>query len=261
MPVASEHAHPWIATPGRAALAVSVRMWPGLLDRGIDDAPDVAETDAWVRTTGSALRVTAPGGDLSYEEAVLRGMIPCREGSWHDVFNVLSFVRFAAAKTALHRRVLALRRARLGAEPAARGRRSREEDALTLVDECALLLGGSARSLARLQHARDHGDLRAVDDVVRGERIAVACFGHALLEHVMLRRPPIGAGVVPLLVDATTDDAFDRALCDAIEAGAFDAPRLSPTVSWPDPIVDAWFDQLGTASPRTCSTGSAGSSR
>jgi hypothetical protein len=220
---------------------VSVRGWPGLLDRAVDRPPGVAEADAWVRTTGSALRVIAAGDDVPYEEAVVRGTIPAREGSWHDVFNVLAFVRFGRAKTALHRRVLALRRARLGAEGAARGRRSREEDALTLVDECALLVGGSARSLGRLQHARDHGDLRAIDDVVRGETIAVACFGHALLEHVMLERRPIGAGVVPLVVHEPTDDAFDRALCDAIERGAFDAPRLSPTVPWPDPIVDAWF--------------------
>ena len=121
------------------------------------------------------------------------------------------------------------------------GRRTREEDALTLLDECALLVGGPTSALAALADARATGDLAAVDIAVRGPRLHVACFGHALLEHLVLGRPPIGAGLVALPIVEPSADALDRALASAIEAGVFATPRLSPTVPWPDPIVDGWF--------------------
>ncbi len=194
-----------------------------------------------MRAAEAPWKVVVPHDGVTYEDAVAAGSIPTRDGSWHDALNVLAFVRFPRAKVALHGRVLALRRARVAAATPTPGRRSREEDALTLLDECALLIGGPPGALAALADARASGSLEAIDAVVRGASLHVACFGHALLEHLALGRPPIGAGVVALPTVEASDDALDRALADAIEAGGFVTPRLSPTVPWPDPVVDAWF--------------------
>lgn len=237
------------------ALIVSLAPWPGLAARVPADPPGVADVAAFVRAREASWRVVAARPDLAYEDAVARGEIPTRERSWHDVLNVLAFVRFPRAKLALHRRVLALRRTRLQAEAPTRGRRSREEDALTLLDECALLVGGTARALARLADARKTRDLETIDAVMRTEPLHVACFGHALLEHLVLARPPIGAGLVPLEIDApaatTLDPALDQALAEAVDHGTFEAPRLAPTVPWPDPIVDGWFREASRNSRET----------
>jgi hypothetical protein len=118
-----------------------------------------------------------------------------------------------------------------------------------LLDETALLFAGDASAIAAFATARRSLAVRgslaaphsldALDDVVRSRRIAVRCFGHALLEHRKLARPPIGAGVVVLELDAPAQ--IDEALATAIAHGRFVAPDFSPTVPWPHPRVDAWL--------------------
>lgn len=164
-----------------------------------------------------------------YEDAIAAGRIPTREHSWHDAFNVRAFAEFPRAKAALH--------ARMRPMPVVDGRRTREADALALLDETVLVFAGDAMALAAFASAR--ASLEALDDVMRSRRIVVRCFGHALLEHRVLARQPISAGVVALEVDAPAQ--IDRALATAIAHGRFAAPDFSPTVPWPDPRVDAWL--------------------
>jgi hypothetical protein len=205
----------------------------------VPEPPTLAELDASLQRACSPWRVVeADGGD--YEQAVANGRIPTRAGSWHDAFNVFVFSRFPTAKASLHRRMLALRIVRL-TELTARGRRSREEDALALLDECTLLFGGTADALERFAAARSTGELARIDAVVNEERLVVACFGHALLEHRVLRRPPIGAGVVALPIAEPGVRALDASLAAAIDAGRFHAPCFTPTLPWPDPCVEAWL--------------------
>ena len=205
----------------------------------VPEPPTLAELDASLQRACSRWRVVE-ASDGDYEQSVADGRIPTRTGSWHDAFNVLAFVRFPAAKAALHRRTLALRIVRL-TELTNRGRRSRGEDALALLDECTLLFGGAPDALARFDAARSTGDLARIDAVVNDGGLVVACFGHALLEHRVLRRPPIGAGVVTLAITEPRIDALDASLASAIEAGRFHAPCFTPTLPWPDPRVDAWL--------------------
>ncbi|HWB76799.1 MAG TPA: DUF3025 domain-containing protein [Nannocystaceae bacterium] len=173
--------------------------------------------------------LAAPDRTERYEDAIAAGRIPTREHSWHDAFNVRAFAEFPRAKAALHARMRPL--------PVRDGRRTREGDALALLDEAALVFAGDAIALAAFAAARD--SLDALDDVMRSRRIAVRCFGHALLEHRALARKPIDAGVVALEVDAPAQ--IDLALATAIARGRFAAPDFSPTVPWPDPRVDAWL--------------------
>jgi hypothetical protein len=172
-----------------------------------------------------------------YEAAVVRGRIPTRERSWHDTFNVLAFARFPQAKAALHRRCLMLQQERAGKPP-----RSREEDALTLIDETALVFAGSVDAIATLDRVRAGRVLADIDEVVRAHGIIGFAFGHALLEHLVLERPPIGAGVLTIpLAHAVDREQTDRALAERITAGGFPRPQLQPVLPWPDPIVESWL--------------------
>lgn len=171
-----------------------------------------------------------------YEAAVVEGRIPTRDRSWHDTFNVLAFVSFPRTKAALHGRCFALQRARAGKSP-----RSREEDALTLIDETSLLFAGSPAAVAAFERARP-GGVTELDRVVRGEGMLAYVLGHALLEHLALGRAPIGAGVLTVTIDGLLDRAaVDRALAERIAAGGFPRPQLSPTLPWPDPTVESWL--------------------
>ena len=231
-----------MSEPRHRALTRLTEAWPEL---DLAAPPTRAELGAWLGPLrlGPGLAATlvdpaaAPDG---YEAAVVDGRIPTRDRSWHDSFNALAFLRFPRAKQALHARVLVLQRARGRVGP-----RSREEDALALIDETALLVAGSPAGVAAFERARASQDLTALDRVVRGEGLLVEVFGHALLEHLVLARPPIGAGVVVLaLAEPTSHAALDRALAERITAAQFPRPQLSPTLPWPDPVVDAWLPTI-----------------
>lgn len=73
---------------------------------------------------------------------VNEGVVPTREGSWHDLMNALVWATFPKAKKALHTRQHGLVRV---AEPGESLRRPRELDALALLDEggVAVLRDGS----------------------------------------------------------------------------------------------------------------------
>lgn len=214
------------------------RRFEGLTGR---EPPDRATLERWLAHAGTPVRlVDSERAVDGFEAAIVRGELPTRAHSWHDAFNTLVFACFPTAKRSLHARVRALQLVRGGD----RARRSREEDALTLLDEAVLVVAGTEDALGRLEAARADGELAAVDRVIREQGVAVHVFGHALLEHRVLSRPPIGAGVLPLCIDrveeAADHGAVDRALTRVIERGALAAPCFAPTVPWPHPIVDAW---------------------
>lgn len=233
-------------TPWRRhrALELHLQTWPELdLELGGAEPPTRAVLAKVLERGNSAWTLVeqAEAAD-GYEAAIARGRIPTRDRSWHDTFNVLAFINFPLAKAALHRRCLALQRARAGKPP-----RSREEDALTLIDEGSLLFAGSASAIAALELARETKLVAEIDRVIRAQGILAFVFGHALLEHLVFERRPIGAGVLTITIDEAVDRTHvnrthvDRALAERITAGGFPRPQLSPTLPWPDPLVESWL--------------------
>jgi hypothetical protein len=189
--------------------------------------------------------VAAPRKGESYEHAIADRRIPTRDASWHDAFNVLAFVVFPRAKAALHARMAELLAARAPGE-----QRCREGDALTVLDESALVLGGAAETLALLAEARTlppPAARTAIGELVHAGSLRVAWFGHALLEHRVLRRPLLDAGALAIEIDARDgEDAVDIGLARAIAARSFTTRSFSPGLPWPDAQVDAWL----AAAPR-----------
>jgi len=197
----------------------------------------------------SSWQLVDPRAVPGYEDAVARGQIPTRDGSWHDAFNLLAFMAWPRAKAALHARVLRCQGQR---RTQGEKRRSREEDALALVDEVALVVSGPAELVARFDTHRSVSVLQSAsgpgtDPVALAgmgaavhEGLRVRWFGHALLEHLALRRPQVTAGVWTLVLEPGVTD--DEALAAQIEAGQFTAPCVSPGVPWPHAQVLAWVE-------------------
>jgi hypothetical protein len=203
--------------------------------------PSGAALDALLREAGHPWTLIDPVEvDGSYEATVARGCIPFREGAWHDVFNVLSFVSFPRAKAALHARVLECQRQR---EEVGLRRRSREEDALTLLDEAVIIVAGRAPGIARFDDLRARADLDRIDACIRTEALIVIAFGHALLEHLVHDRSPIGAGVCPLTIPFSIElslAGIDTQLAAELVGGRFDRPAFGPSLPWPDERVQRW---------------------
>jgi hypothetical protein len=230
-----------VAAPWRRhrALERLLEPWPELEG----DAPAGATVLASVlERVGSRFELGEAGASRDYEAAVLHGRIPTRERSWHDMFNVLAFALYPISKAALHARCQALAQARGRQLP-----RSREEDALALIDEVSLLVAGSSEAIAAFERARAEKVVAQLDAVVREHGLFVDVLGHGLLEHLMLERPEVGAGVVTVVLSGAgtvTRARVDVALAERIAGGGFPKPGLSPTVPWPDPCVDGWLAKI-----------------
>jgi hypothetical protein len=237
------------------ALQRLLEPWPSLEG---DDPPKLEVLADLLERAGVGFELAAAGPSRDYEEAVVHGRIPTRDGSWHDAFNVLAFVLYPNSKAALHARCRSLAIGRDRTPP-----RSREEDALTLIDEVSLVVAGSSEGVAAFEQARPGKSLGVgqggrgsprddmdkivaqLDAIVREHGLFVDVLGHGLLEHLMLARPEVGAGIVSVVLSgAVTRARVDEVLARRIAAGGFPKPGLSPTLPWPNSCVDAWMARI-----------------
>ncbi len=136
--------------------------------------------------------------DLYEGKVVELREVPTRLDDWHDLFNALAFICFPRAKWALHSRQYRLLQARIA--PTARtlpGARTREQDALSLLDEGGLLVAVPES----VYHAAP-SDFDAFEafilELSRAGMARAVPFGHALFEHLVLGRDDM-AGTVVLL--------------------------------------------------------------
>jgi hypothetical protein len=216
------------------ALERLLEQWPELEGDGPPGASVLAKL---LDRAGVGFELTQAGPSRDYEAAVLAGRVPTREHSWHDTFNVLAFALYPTSKAALHARCHVLAQARARQLP-----RSREEDALALIDEVSLLVAGSSEAIVAFERVRPSKSLAQLDAVVREHGLFVDVLGHGLLEHLMLARPEVGAGVVTIALPAEVTRArVDVALAQRIAVGGFPKPGLSPTLPWPDACVEGWL--------------------
>jgi hypothetical protein len=139
--------------------------------------------------------------------------VPTRPRTWHDFLNALVWATFPRAKRALHARQLRAMQERI--EPGARTlppTRSREQDALALLDEGGVVVLGDGR-----------------------EEVHVV-FGHAVYEGLVLGWAPARACALEVRVDALpreTDARIalaEKALVDWVHAGPR-APEAMPRVT------------------------------
>jgi hypothetical protein len=165
-------------------------------------------------------------GELYEGRIVERAEVPTRLDDWHDFFNALAFLAFPAAKWALHARQYKLLASRIG--PQSRklpGARTREQDALSLLDEGGILVA-LAEDLAReLPTDPDAFEAALMPLLARGTARAVP-FGHALFEHLVLGRDDM---MGTLLVLPMAQPELPRAELRAALDGAFATLLRDPT--------------------------------
>ncbi|MFT3924963.1 MAG: DUF3025 domain-containing protein [Myxococcales bacterium] len=161
-------------------------------------------------------------GELYEGRIVERGQVPTRLDDWHDFFNALAFLAFPAAKWALHARQYRLLQARIA--PHARrlpGARTREQDALSLLDEGGILVALPSAHAAALPDDPEAFE-RALAPWFEARVARAVPFGHALFEHLVLGRDDMLGTLVVVPVTCETDcrselrTVLDRALAELL---------------------------------------------
>lgn len=245
----------WPLERGLHALA-HPREWPAL-----DDLQRVLDVVGVTNACGRPLRVERDRGrerrrsrerterwrdDLYDARIDGAALLPTRERSFHDLFNVLVWASFPRAKAALaarqHRawkRILPPRFTRL---PSAR---TSEQDALAIFDEGGVVLAATAPVARRVVASLEQRALGELESVVRDGRAVGLAFGHALHEHFVSSNAPVRAATLVLVLEelpasrGALVDEVDVALARALASSrCFDRPSLpSLPVHVASPVV------------------------
>ena len=164
---------------------------------------------------------------------VLKREVPCLERSYHDLFNALIFSAFLRSKRHLHQRQFAALADWIGTGSQLPGKRTRQQDALTIFDEGGVILIMAEPFLSAW---RSSSTPLMIDPHNPETGIVPLLFGHALLEHLYEGHSQIRASAVvielarPLSLDGLLDEA-DRHL----------AARLSDPSEFQEPGADGIF--------------------
>jgi hypothetical protein len=152
-------------------------------------------------------RAPAEGG---YDARIVTARrVPTRERSWHDVLNALVWATFPHAKLALHERQHRLITARLGEDRRMPSTRTKEQDALAMLDEGGVVVLYRRDRRAAIDAAIASGG-SVVPLVAQGVASAVI-FGHAIYEGLACGRvQSIRAAAYPAPLERIDRDAEAR---------------------------------------------------
>src|SRR5262249_20819200 len=121
--------------------------------------------------------------DLYDGRIVEEGWVPTRPGSWHDFLNMLVWATFPEAKWQLHVRQHRAQQARIdGAVRPLPNARTREQDALALIDEGGVVLVCRPERAGDLASALADRRPDAAEALFAAGDARAVVFGHALYE-------------------------------------------------------------------------------
>lgn len=217
----------------------------------LDRWPEVAEYGARVRHRATVTfreQPKKPRGkrrgprcarDLYDGRIVEEGWVPTRPRSWHDFLNMLCWAAFPRAKWQLHLRQHRAQSARIeGAVKALPNARTREQDALALLDEGGVVVlcreerVEEIRSVLAARRAEEARSLFATG-AARG-----VVFGHAVYEHLVLGRGDAwAAGFVVPSVGLREGQSEEGALVEEADSALADALATDGSFESPDSLV------------------------
>lgn len=126
-------------------------------------------------------------GDLYDGRITLEGWVPTRPENWHDFLNMLCWAAFPEAKWQLHSRQHKAMSARVaGAVDALPNARTREQDALALMDEGGVVVLCHEPSLGELTAALAARRAPEAQALFASGAARGLLFGHALYEGLVL---------------------------------------------------------------------------
>ena len=151
---------------------------------------------------------------VAYEKHIHEtGEVSTRENSWHDLFNALAWCRFPRLKSAMnevHYRCL---------DQEQGGRRGKQRDALTLLDESGVVVTSSNEELLNALYQRNW-QAAFVDSRDAWTGSGVMICGHAILEKFLQPYKSMTAHAVYLhLPKPMCASELDEALADALLDG------------------------------------------
>jgi DUF3025 family protein len=190
--------------------------WPEPSDLGLLFSPDLGEPPVRFQPPAPKPRRKPAATDARYDARIaVERIVPTRPRSWHDLLNALVWSSFPRAKLALHLRQHRMIAARLGADLRLPGARTKEQDAVAMLDEGGVVL-------------------------LRGHESCAVIFGHAIYEGLACGGPPNvrGAGYV-VKVDAVPP--HPRARVQIADAA------LEAILSRPEPIGREDFETFVVA--------------
>ena len=216
--------------------------WPTIDDLNREIAAPIKLTNA----KGSALQFELqtskkrPQGAITADsiydgQILLQAKIPTRANSWHDHFNALCWASFPKTKAAINERqfVAANNAVQFPIEKLP-GARSREQDALAMLDEGSVLVLARPTVLEEVTQAVQQADDQAIERLINADQAKIIVFGHALLEHRALGRADIRAMAVVL---PCSDHALHTLIHDevdlALQAWVTNPNNLTQPNSWP----------------------------
>lgn len=189
---------------------------------------------------------------IAYEEHIFStGEISTRQDNWHDVFNALAWGRFPCIKAAMNAR-------HHGEIQQGRSTdRGPVRDALTLFDECGVIVVGDDEQALRALAQRDWNQLFCERRPAWQANLRVFILGHALLEKFLNPYKALTAQVLifrsrPEFLqqeDSTQAGQLDRILATRISSGQTlcSSAELSPLPLmgipgwWQDEVQDEAF--------------------
>jgi Protein of unknown function (DUF3025) len=162
-------------------------------------------------------RAPVTANDLYDGRIVDQGWVPTRPACWHDFLNMLVWAAFPEAKWQLHARQHRAHAARIqGAVSALPNARTREQDALALVDEGGVVVVCTSERVEAMRGALAARDAETARSLFASGAARPVIFGHALYESLACGRPEVwGAAFI-----APHDGALDSDAAALVSAAS-----------------------------------------
>jgi hypothetical protein len=232
----------------RAARALSRHpRWPDPeeLNRLFEGEPPVGFEQAPPRPR----RGHRPPPETRYDARIaLARRVPTRARSWHDLTNALVWAAFPGAKVALHARQHAIIAARLGPDQRLPGARTREQDALAMLDEGGAVLLCLRARRPELDHAIAQDSTPELAGLVERGAVAAVVFGHAIYEALACGRSN-GLRAVARIAEVDAIGADARACARAADEALAALLSRGTPVARDDFVSIAVDERLAPARP------------
>ncbi len=165
--------------------------------------------------------------DERYDARIaLAGRVPTRTRVWHDLLNALVWASFPRAKAALHTRQHRMIRTRLDDTLRLPGARTKEQDAVAMLDEGGLVLVCDRAARDALLLALEQQDVDRMAQLVCADTVSAVIFGHAIYESLACDSAArVRSAVYVVEVDALASDRLERvAVVDRALAALLERP-------------------------------------
>ena len=172
-----------------------------------------------VNASGHAIRFAAQNVNpaaLGYETQIFTsGIVPTRPNNIHDLFNALVWLTFPHTKAAINGRHIAAR-----AENAGSRNRGPVQDALTLFDECGVVVASDRPDLLEMITAFQWKKLFWEHRAAVKQHMRFFLFGHGLMEQMLAPYVGLTGKALLLYIDTAWLEASTSALLQHIDASS-----------------------------------------